>query len=96
MATGVSRWENDDQAVALDAQIAVLRAARRDVRAELPNAEELAVRAMATGRAAAVEEAVSLVADLRRASHDFTVEIDELQAERRHLLPTQRCPTSSP
>lgn len=94
MSAGVSRWEHDDPAIVLDAQIAVLRRARADVHAELPQAEELAVRAMTLGDQGTVDRACALVEDLRAAAHDFSVEIDELQTERRQLLPTQRCPTS--
>lgn len=95
MAAGVHRWEDTDHVQSIDAQIAILRTARDEVRAEIPKAEELAVRAIALDDPAALDNACAVVAELRRASHDFTIEIDELQTERRQLLPMQRVPAGS-
>jgi hypothetical protein len=89
----MARWEQQDPVIAIDAQLDVLKAARGDLRMILPNAEELVVRAMATGSTAAVDEALQVLEDLRICSHDFPLEIDELPEERRQLLPGQRPPS---
>lgn len=85
----MARWEFEDPILAIDAQLRALTDTRAACQAQLGDAEQRAVAAAHKGDDAAEATARTAIVDNRSAVRDYSAEIDELQTERRVLLPTR-------